>query len=135
MVRARCPHLAAVDLPAAFDLGAAGPDGSEVRARVRLAHADANERLAPADLRDDFGSKLVAAVADEQRPHLPVGCPVRAHRGTYGQQFFQHHIALQHALSAAADVGWPGHAKPPFFAHLPGEIRVAAGPVVRPLDA
>ncbi|SPA18301.1 hypothetical protein CBM2633_B10531 [Cupriavidus taiwanensis] len=135
MVGARGPDLAAVDLPPAFHLGAARADRSQVGTRVRLAHADADKGLAAADLRNDLRRKLVAAVADQQRPHLPVRGPVRAHRRADGQQFFEHHIALQHALAAAAELGRPGHAEPALLAHLFRECGVASGPVVRTIDA
>ncbi|MPM43150.1 hypothetical protein SDC9_89823 [bioreactor metagenome] len=107
-------------------------DRREVRARVGLAHADAERTLALGDARHDLGRQRVGRIAHEQRPHLPIGRPVPAHGRSYGQHFLEHHIAFEGAALAAAVARGPGHAQPAMLCHATGGGLVAAGPTIGP---
>src|SRR5690348_12850891 len=127
------PHLGSGDLVAARNRHRAGADRSEVRARIRLAHADAEKGLAARDARQEFEALLLGAVAQQQGRALPVGDPVRADRGASRQQFLGHDIAFEHAALAAAIALGPGHADPASRPEAPAERRrpVAAEIAVR----
>ena len=76
-VRERRPNFLSVDLPAALDLRCARAHRSEIGARIRLAHADREEDLAAHDARQEGRPLRLGAEAQQQRPALPVGDPVR----------------------------------------------------------
>src|SRR5438093_3164749 len=133
-VRVRRPHLGAVDEIAAVRLRGARADRREVRARVGLAHADGERQLAAHDARQDLLPLRLRAEAQQQRPALPVGHPVGAHRRAGGQQLLHHHVALEErALVAAVRLG-PRHADPAARAHATRELAVEPAPRLRALD-
>ena len=81
VVGVRRPHLGAVDHPVAVGVpGRLRADRGEVGAGVRLAHPDDEEALARGDARQDLLALLLGAVAQQVRPGLAVGDPVRGHR-------------------------------------------------------
>ncbi|MCY1431249.1 hypothetical protein D9M71_472130 [compost metagenome] len=124
------PDLLAGDAPAAVDLLGAGAHGGEVGADVRLAHADAAVDLAAGDAGADLRRQVVRRELHQQRAALAFGDPVGIHRRARGQQFFQHHVALQGAALMAAVAFRPGHAEPAAFAQLAAEGFVGAVPVL-----
>src|SRR6185369_6772552 len=76
ILRAAGPDLLAVDLPAALNLAAAGPDAREIGARAGLAHADAERVIAGRDARQQTLALHLGAEAQQQRAALAVGNPV-----------------------------------------------------------
>jgi hypothetical protein len=121
------PELGAVDQPAALDPLRPRAHRRQIRARVRFAHADGKEALAPGNggqvgLPLDFGAE-----AQQQVAALAVGDPVRAHRRPRRHQFFRDHVTLEEAALAAAITFRPGHADPATLAQLAGKLRVVAG--------
>ena len=87
-----------------------------------------NEQFARRDARQDRALLLLGADAQQQRPALPVGHPVAAHRRARGEHFLQHHVALERAALVPAVALGPGHADPAARAHLAAEFAVAAAP-------
>src|SRR5262249_27706346 len=106
------PDLGAADLIAALDLHGLGADRGEVGAGIGLAHADAEEALALADSGEEAPALRLCPEAQEQRPALPVGGPVRRDRGTGDEQLLGHDVALEEAALAAAVALGPRHADP-----------------------
>src|SRR5215472_7778853 len=116
------PDLAPVDEPAAVGLCRARRGGEHVRARIRLAEADAEAQFPPRDLRQDLLFYLLLAVAQDHRPALPVGGRVGAGRRPRRQHLFDDDVALEmRALVAAVFLG-PGHADPALGADLAAEF-------------
>src|SRR5207245_6145166 len=65
---------------------------------------------------------LVAAVAQQEWPALPVGDPVAADRGARGEQFLCNGVAFEKTALAAAVAARPGHADPAARAEAAAEI-------------
>src|SRR5690606_34339651 len=59
------PDLGAGDLPATIDLVGAAAHRGQVRTRIGLAHADAEEALAARDARQDLAARPGAAMAQD----------------------------------------------------------------------
>ena len=122
LVRVAGPDLGAVDEPAALGLGGPGLGREQVRARVRLAHADGEAHLALADARQHVGLDALAAVPEKHRPALPVGDEMQAHRRVGDAELLGDDVALEEALLAAAVFLGPGHADPALGADLAAEL-------------
>ena len=111
-MRVARPHLGAVDEVAAVDAGRPCADGREVGARVGLAHSDRERELAPHDAGQDLLALRLGAEAQQQRPALAIGHPVRAHGGARGEHLLQHDVALEEAALVATVLLGPRHADP-----------------------
>ena len=98
----------------------------EVRARVRLAHPDAEVDLARGDPRQVAAALLLGAEAHQGRADLAVGHPVRGHRRARGQQLLGDDVALQRRGAVAAVLDGDGHAQPAAATQLLGEALVPA---------
>ncbi len=128
------PHLGAVDDVAAVRAHRPRADRGEVRARVRLAHADGERELAAHDLRQEALALGLGAEAQQQRPALALRHPVRAGRRPGRQQLLEQHVALQErALLPAVTLG-PRQPDPPARAELAAELGIVAAPRARPPD-
>src|SRR5688500_16611985 len=104
------PDLRAVDDPAAVDLYALGAHGGEVGARLRLAHADAEEARAGADAGEDVALGALAAMAQDLRPRLPVGDPMRTTGSAGGEHLGGDDEAREARQALPAVLTRPGHA-------------------------
>src|SRR5690242_9210188 len=123
LVRAAGPDLAAGDGEAALDCDGLGADRGEVRAAVGLAHADAEIALALDDARQHRLTLLLAAEAQDERPALAVGHPMRADRRARRQQLLGDDVALEEAPLLPAIFLGPGHADPAALAEAATELR------------
>ena len=134
VLRVGGPDLLARHFPPAVDATRARAHGGEIGARARLAHADAEAELAARDRGQKRLALLFRAEAQQQRPALPVGDPMRTDRRAGDQQFLDHDIAFGiRALVAAIRLG-PGHPDPAARAQLPAELAAAARPGPRAFD-
>ena len=122
LVRVARPHLRAGHLVAAADRDRAGADRGQIGAGIRLAHADREKDFAAADAGQKILALLVAAVAQQERPALPVGDPVAADRRAGCEQFLGDRIAFEKAALAAAIALRPRHADPAALAEAAAEI-------------
>src|SRR5690606_29821123 len=104
----------------------AGPDARQVGARTRLAHADAEERLAAADRWQVELLLRFGAVLQDQRRALPVRNPMRSNRCAEVEEFFHHHIAGIGAAAAAAIRLGQRDAQPALLAEFATEGTVIA---------
>ncbi len=135
MLRVRGPDLLARDLPSAVHLARTWvAHAGEVGARAGLAHADAEAELAARDAGQQRLPLLLGAEAQQQRPALPVGDPVRADGGARDQQLLDHDIAFGSGALVAAIPLRPCHADPALRAELFAELAAAARPRARALD-
>src|SRR5499425_2220458 len=132
-MRVARPDLGAVDAVAPFHSLGAGADGGEVRARVRLAHADGEGELAPGDAGEEALALLLGAEAQEERAALPVGDPVGGGGGARGQRLLEDYVALQRRPLVAAVLLRPRHADEARLAELARELAVEAAPGERAL--
>ena len=132
-IKPRGPDLLAVEPPALRRARGAGAHAGQIGARIGLAHADAEEGLAAADARDVEGLLLRRAVLDDERAALPIGDPVRSHRGAGDQQLFRQHEARKRAASATTQRLGQGDAHPTARGQGAAEVRIEAGPGARPL--
>ncbi|MNQ90428.1 hypothetical protein D3C85_1057700 [compost metagenome] len=123
------PDLAAVDYPAAIDLGRTGTHRGEVRADIRLTHADADHQLTASNGRQKARGQHLRRKLHQQRPGLAFGDPVRIHRRAGRQQLFQHHITLQGAAFVSSVTLGPRHAQPTALTQLAAELEIGAVPV------
>ena len=128
-MRTRSPHLAAIDDPARIRTHSAGAQRGQVRAGIGLAHADAKVDFTTRDARHDARCQHFGRQAHQQQRALALGDPVRGHRCAAGEQFFEHHIALQCRALLPAVVFGPGHAEPAACAERAAEGGVGTGPV------
>src|SRR5205085_3554566 len=106
------PDLAAVDQPAAIGLGCPGRGGEHIRARIRLAEADAKAQFAAGDPRQDLLPDLLLAVAQDYRAALPVGSRMGAGRCARRQHLLGHDIAFEMRALVAAVFLRPRHPDP-----------------------
>src|SRR3990172_6075573 len=132
-VRVARPDLGAVDAVAAFDALGPRADRGKVRARVGLAHPDGEGQLALRDPRQEALALLFRAEAQQQRPALPVGDPVRGGRRAGGQRLLEDDVALERAPLVAAVLLRPRHADEAGLAQLAREVAVEAAPGERAL--
>ena len=132
-VRVAGPDLGAVDLPAAVDLGRLGLGGEQIGAGIRLAHADDEAQFAAADARQNVLLDVFGRVFEQDRPALPVGDEVQAHRRIGDAHFLRDDKTLKETALVAAVFLRPGHADPAFGADALAEFAVlgvaVAGPV------
>src|SRR5207237_5661017 len=93
--------------------GGARTQRGEVRSRVGLAHADAEDELAARDSWQDIAPLLLRAVGEQRGSDLTVGEPVRAHRRARAQQLLGDDQPLEVGPFLAAVAAWPRVADPP----------------------
>ena len=67
------PDLAPIDAPAIACALGPGLGGEQVRARIRLAHADAKRAVAGDDAGQNVLFDVLGGVAEQDRPALPIG--------------------------------------------------------------
>src|SRR5260370_21372716 len=106
------PDLGAGELPAALHGYGAAADRGEVGARIGLAHADAEIGLAAADAGQEALALRLGAEAQQERPALAVGGPVRGDRGAGDEDLLGDDVALARGALAAAVAALPGPAGP-----------------------
>src|SRR5215467_14240374 len=128
-----CPDLGAVDAVAALHTLGAGADGGEVRAGVRLAHADGESELALGDPGQEALALLLGAEAQQERATLPVGDPMGGGGGTRSERFLEDHVALQRRPLVSVVLLRPRHADEPRLPELAREFPVEATPGERAL--
>src|SRR6185437_1049833 len=114
-------------LTAAFDRQRLGADRRQLGPAVAIAHADEKEAFALGDARQDLLALRRVAEAQDERPALPVGDPMRAHRRPCRKQLLCDDIALQEALLLPAICLGPGHADPAARSQALAEFRRMAG--------
>ena len=127
-MRVAGPDLGALDLPAAFHLARARPDRGQVRARIGLAHADAEIAFAARDPRQVGALLLFSAEAQDGRTGLAVSDPMRARRCARRQHLLGEDIALERRAALAAIVLGPGHADPAVRADGAAEVGRESAP-------
>src|SRR4051794_7880461 len=127
-MRIRGPHFRAVDEKPALHGACARAHRREIRAGIRLTHADAEIALAGGDARQNVVFLLVGADAQEQRSALPVGDPMAADGSAGGQHFLEHHVALKRGALMSTVTLRPSHADPAARAHLAAELGIEAAP-------
>src|SRR5215470_93795 len=128
-----CPDLGAVDAVAALHALGAGADGGEVRAGVRLAHADGESELALGDPGQEALALLLGAEAQQERATLPVGDPMGGGGGTRSERFLEDHVALQRRPLVSVVLLRPRHADEARLPELAREFPVEATPGERAL--
>ena len=133
LVRARGPHLRAAHQPAALHPLRPRPRRRQVRARIRLAHPDAERATARRNPRQERLPLRLRPMPQDARPRLPLRNPVVPHRRARRQHLLQHHIALQRRALMPAILLRPGHPQPAARTHRLAERRVGADPGLRPL--
>jgi hypothetical protein len=126
------PHLGAVDDVAAILAHRPRANRGQVGAGVWLAHADGEGELAPHDGRQEALALRLGAEAQQQRSALALGDPVRAGRGTGGEQLFEQHVALQERPLLTAVALGPREPDPAAGAELAAELGIEAAPRSRP---
>ncbi len=118
------PDLGAVDQVAAVDFRCTRPRRKQIRARIGLAHADAEAALATADARQDIHLDILARILDQRRPRLAVGREEDARRRIGHAKLFRHNVALEEgALLPAVFLG-PGQSDPTLLADLARKLVV-----------
>ncbi|MFK4511280.1 hypothetical protein ABIF81_006458 [Bradyrhizobium daqingense] len=108
---------------AAVSLGRARLRGEQVRAGVRLAHADGEADLTAADARQDVHLDVFRRVFQQHRPALAVGDEEAPRRRVGDAHLLGHHIALEERAFLAAIFLRPGHAEPALGADPAGKFR------------
>ncbi|MPM49515.1 hypothetical protein SDC9_96245 [bioreactor metagenome] len=131
VVRIGGPDLLAVEQKALVVGHGLGAHTGQIRARVGLAHADAEKRLALADLGDVELLLRLGAVLQDQRCALAVGNPVRADGCAEIQKLFHQHIARERAAPATAILLGQRHTQPALGTQLAAELAVVAAPGAR----
>src|SRR5499425_1995293 len=127
------PDLGAVDPVAALHALGAGADGGEVRAGVRLTHADGEGELTLGDPGQEALALLLGAETQEHRAALPVGDPVGGGGGARGERLLEDHVALQRRPLVSAVLLRPRHADEARLAEPARELAVEAAPGQRAL--
>src|SRR5438093_12463655 len=122
------PDLGAVDPVPPADLLRPRADGSEVGARVRLAHADGEGQLAARDPRQEALALLLGAEAQQERTALPVGDPMRGDGSPGRQHLLEHHVPLQGRALVPPVLLRPRQADPAAGADLLAEFTVEPAP-------
>ena len=120
-------------LPAAVGLHGLGFRREQIRARAGLAHADDEAQLAAADARQDVLLDVFGCVFEQNRPALPVGDKMRAHRRVCYAEFLGDDVALEKIALAPAVFLRPCHADPAFGADAAAEGPVVAVTMARPI--
>ncbi len=122
------PDFLAVEPPS---VGASlGPrtDARKIRARTRLAHADAKDRFAAAYPRKVMRPLCLAAETEDQGRALPVGDPMRRDGGADGEQFLDDDEPGESAAPPAAIAFGQGQAEEAGRAQFTTECRVEPRP-------
>ncbi|MNZ67703.1 hypothetical protein D3C78_859580 [compost metagenome] len=132
-VSAGGPDLLAVHTPATLYLLGAGAYRGQVGTDIRFRETDSDEYLTAGHAGADLRREHVRGELHEQRCALALGDPVGLYRRARGEQFFQHHVALQRAALMAAIALRPGHAEPAARAQLAAELFANAVPALGPL--
>src|SRR5207247_4531999 len=117
----------------AVDLRGARADRREVRARVRLAHADGEGELAAHDAGQDALALRFGAEPEEQRTALAIRHPVHADRCAGREHLLHHDVTLEERALAAAVLLRPRHADPAAGADALAELAIEAAPRARAL--
>jgi hypothetical protein len=103
------------------------PYGGQIRAGVRLAHADCEKLLGAGDRGQVALPLILGAVLQDRRRHLAVGDPVGRHRGAVGEEFLGDDEALHGRAPLAAVLLGKGHADPAAVGKAAAETDVDAG--------
>ncbi len=119
--------LVPVSAPAPVDPLGAGADARQVRARVRLAHPDAEDDLAAADARQERLLLLLRAVAQQRRPDLPLRDPVGRDGRPDDEQLLRDDEPLEVRPALTAVLGRDDHPQPAAPAQLTRELAVPPG--------
>ncbi len=131
-VRVGGPDLLPVEQPATRNAFGAGAHAGEVRSRIGLAHADAEEQLAIADARQQIAPLRLGAVVQQQRRALAIANPVRRDGSTGGEQFLDQHEPGKGIEPGAAIFDRDGQPDPAAPGHGPAEVCIKTGPGPRP---
>src|SRR3546814_11391080 len=96
------PDFLAVDAPTFRRFARRRPHGREVRTVAGFGQADAGVEFTLRNAGQITLALLLAAIAQDQRPGLAIGDPMRADGCARREQFLDHDIAFERVAIAAA---------------------------------
>ena len=100
----------------------------QIRARIRLTHADAEVRLTAANSGQIVPLRLFGTATKYQWAALPVSDPVATNRRAYIEELLDQHVTRKRRTATASVLPGDGDAEPATPADLAAEGGVVAGP-------